>query len=153
MSPPTRHSDRSPATRSAAAMLAALALAVTFGLLATVQTATVACRYHTIDACIPVPEPLFGIVGAAAVFTWLATSPRRHRSTTSGLKLAAAGIAIWSALNLSLAPIMCPDPGTNDVICQYALPVGAATFVVVAATAWPLQRRHPERAPGGHDQD
>ncbi len=145
MTIPTDHPHRASASLSVWSMLAALVLAVTFGLVATVQTATVSCRYHTVDACIPVLEPLFGLVGASAILAWLATSPRRHRSTVSGFKLATAGIATWVALNVSLAPVMCPDPGRNDVICQYAVPVGAATFVVIAAIGWLLQRRVPER--------
>ncbi|MEZ5378292.1 MAG: hypothetical protein R2733_17445 [Acidimicrobiales bacterium] len=150
MTMPTDHPHRTAPALCAWSMLAALVLAVTFGLLAALQTATVACRYHTVDACIPVLEPLFGLIGAAAIFTWLATSPRRHRSTVSGLKLAALGIALWAALNVSLAPVMCPDPGRNDVICHFALPVGAASFVVIAAIGWPLQRREPDRDSDDH---
>ena len=153
MTMPKDHPHRTDAPLTVWSMLAALALAVTFGLLATVQTATVSCRYHTVDACIPVLEPLFGLIGGAAIFAWLATSPRRHRSPGSGLKLAAVGIVLWAALNVSLAPVMCPDPGRNDVICQYALPVGAATFVVIAAIGWQLQRRGHVRAPAEDSHD
>ena len=95
-------------------------------------------------------EPLLGLIVATATFTWLATSPRRGRSVASGLKLAIVGIVIWLASNVALAPIVCPDPGRNDVVCPYALPLGAGSFVVIAAAAWHLQGREhtlvgPER--------
>ena len=51
------------------------------------------------------------------------------------------GIVIWFVSNMALAPIVCPDPGRNDVVCPYALPLGAGSFVVVAVAAWRLQRR------------
>ncbi len=122
-------------------LCAAISLALVFGPLVTVQTATVGCQHHTIDACIPVLEPLLGLIVAAATFIWLATSPRRGRSVSSGLKLAIVGIVIWFVSNVALAPVICPDPGRNDVVCPYALPLGAASFVVIVAAAWRLQGR------------
>ena len=123
------------------AMLATVLLAPISGIVATTQTATVACRYHTADACIPVVEGLFGFVVTGTVLVWLATSRRRHRSITSGLALAACGIVGWWTANIAISPTVCPDPGAADVVCARALPTGLATFAVVSAMAWRAQER------------
>lgn len=122
-------------------MIAAVTLALSFGALATVQTAAIDCKHHTIDACIPLLEGAFGVAVATITFLWLATSRGRGRSIQSGLGLAVIAIALWTAVTLVGGPIVCADPGADDVVCSNGLFLGVAAFAVVAAGAWRTQKR------------
>lgn len=122
-------------------MLATFTIAPLAGIAATIQTATLACQHHTVDACIPAFEALFGLVVAGSIVVWLASSNRRGRSITSGLKLATAATLIWLLTVTVLGPLICPDPNANDVVCPLALPLGIAAFAAAAASAWRLRER------------
>ena len=121
------------------AMLATFTVSPVAGIAATIKTSTLACQYHTVDACIPALEGLFGVVVAGTVFIWLAASNRRRRSITSGLGLAAAATVIWLITMVALGPMVCPDRNANDVIGPLALPLGVIVFAVAGVLAWWLQ--------------
>ncbi len=130
------------------AMIATLFVGLTFAAVMLTQTGRLACKHHTIDACIPIFEVFFGLLAGCIVTAWLASSRRRQRSITSGLILAIAGLGVWSIANLTLGPIVCRDPDAVDVVCAAALPTGVATFGAVLAVIWHYQKREP--APSLH---
>lgn len=129
-------------------MAATVLVAPAFGILAAIQTAMLSCRHHTIDACIPLFEALFGVLVAVAVALWLATSSRRGRSTQSGLVLAVADGIVFAGILRIVGPLLCPDPGRDDVVCRLGLPLGVVAFLAVALGAWRLQRVLVDRPKG-----
>jgi hypothetical protein len=137
----SRHgSSADPERTPAWAVLSAAGLATVYGVLAFAQTAAIDCKHHTVDACIPAVELLFGVGVAALTFAWLVTSSGRGRSLRSGLALTVTTVAIWVTVMVVGGPLVCPDPGANDVLCPFGLVLGAVTSVTLAIGCWRLQR-------------
>ncbi len=110
-----------------------------YGMLAVTRTAAIDCKHHTVDACIPVLELLFGVAVGGYTLAWLLTSSDRGRSIRSGLGLTVASIGIWMIVMIAGGSLVCPDPGANDVLCPYGLVLGAVAAVILAIGCWRLQ--------------
>jgi hypothetical protein len=137
---PAHPGTAEPKSTPAWAVASAVGLATLYGVLAFVQTAAIDCKHHTVDACIPVLELLFGAAVGGLTLVWLLSSSGRGRSIRSGLGLTVVAIAIWVSVMIVGGPLVCPDPGANDVLCPYGLVLGAVTSVILAIGCWWLQK-------------
>ncbi len=127
------------------------------------HSATVVCRHHTVDACIPAAELLLGLVAGLAIGAWWAiqllrsrTGPgndmwSRGRPALPATVAVLAGVGVWAALVQVLGRNVVCRPREADYVCGGGFVMSAALLLVVVITAPGLaQRTASERPPSSH---